>query len=527
VFALDLINNLDVGFYSAYLVAHKVTVTSKHNDHDQYMLDSTLSASFIVTKDINCQQIRRGTTITLFLNDDQVHKLSHSHISCCFFYLLSVVLKQLQYLQETTIKNLISKHCQLIAHPIYLWSENNKDHWQLINIWFDNQEMHNKFVAQKLGNHLPNGLASSILSKLPLKSLTRFGCLHKSWALLFENSNFMNLFHINFLSNQHSYYDDTSLLLRLTDKSNYKSSLFSVCGKRFQNKEELNWRNQLIENNRVRYILGSSSINGIICLYLDNIVYLWNPSTTEFKVIPPSPVEYAPDNVHIMFHYQGFGYDCSRDDYKVIRYAFSFPPEEDELDCEEWDVTTILEIYSLRSNSWRKLDINVPTCSSFHDRFYFEGICHWLNVFGDTPENYLVSFDLSNEECYTTLTPLDIPLELYENFDFYLVFKHLLLLNGRIALISNYHQTTTFYISILGEIGKKETWTKLWTVGPLPGLSFPIGTWNTSNILFRTHDGKLAWFDLRTHFIDKLDVNVRNGICQLIVYKEILLPMNK
>jgi len=56
----------------------------------------------------------------------------------------------------------------------------------------------------------------------------------------------------------------------------------------------------------------------------------------------------------------------------------------------------------------------------------------------------------------------------------------------------------------LGEIGKKETWTKLCTIGPLRGLSFPIGTWNTSNILLKKHDGKLAWFDLRTHLIDKL-----------------------
>ena len=104
-------------------------------------------------------------------------------------------------------------------------------------------------------------------------------------------------------------------------------------------------------------------------------MYLWNISTTKFKVIPPSPVQYAPNNVHIMFEYQGFAYDCSKDDYNVIRYVFSFPPKnvELELDCEEWDTRNELEIYSLKSNSWRKLDVDVPICRGFHDKFYFEG----------------------------------------------------------------------------------------------------------------------------------------------------------
>ncbi|XP_068503575.1 heat shock protein 83-like [Phaseolus vulgaris] len=167
---MDLVDHFGIGFYSTYLVAEKVILTTKHNDHDQYTLESQPSAPFIVTKDINSQQVPRGTKITLFLKDNQW-----------------------EYLQETTIKNLISKHCQLITHPIYLWSENNKDHWQLINIWLRNQEMYDKFVAQKLGNHLPDDLAFSILFKLPLKSLKRYGCLHKSWALLLENSNFMEL----------------------------------------------------------------------------------------------------------------------------------------------------------------------------------------------------------------------------------------------------------------------------------------------------------------------------------------------
>ncbi|XP_068501229.1 uncharacterized protein [Phaseolus vulgaris] len=504
---MDLVDHLGIGFYSTYLVAKKVFLTSKHNDHDQYTLESQPSASFIVTKDINAQKLLRGTKITLFLKDNQ-----------------------LEYLQETTIKNLISKHCQLITHPIYLWSENNKDHWQLINIWLRNQEMYDKFVAQKLGNHLPDDLAFSILFKLPLKSLKRYGCLHKSWAILLENSNFMELFRINFISNQHSYYEDTSLLLCLGQPD--KSSLFSLSGMSFQNIEKEIWSKRHCSR---YFTVGSSSINGILCLYPYNsgTIYLWNPSSDEFKIIPPSPIEYIPDSMDPMFQYHGFGYDCARDDYKVIRELIIFPSvlTEDDSDYEEWHITESWEIYSLRSNCWRKLksDIYINSRCEVNDRFYLEGMCHWLGnwqeSYDEFKKTYVVSFDLSNEEWFITpLPPIDIPLEIYDNFDINLVENHLFLLNGSISLISNYYETTTFSISILAEIGKKETWTKLVTLGPLPYLPCPIGIGNMSNILFRTIDGKLAWLDLRTHLVEKLDVNAHGIVCQLIVYKGNLFP---
>ncbi|XP_068501225.1 uncharacterized protein [Phaseolus vulgaris] len=504
---MDLVDHLGIGFYSAYLVAEKVILTTKHNDHDQYTLESQPSAPFIVTKDINAQQVPRGTKITLFLKDNQ-----------------------LEYLQETTIKNLISKHCQLITHPIYLWSENNKDHWQLINIWLRNQEMYDKFVAQKLGNHLPDDLAFSILFKLPSKSLKRYGCLHKSWALLLENSNFMELFRNNFISNQHSYYDDTSLLLCLSQPDN--SSIFSLSGRSFQNMEKVNWPKGHCSG---YFTLGSSSINGILCLHPHELgtMYLWNPSSGEFKIIPPSPSEYIPDSMSRFSTYVGFGYDCTRYDYKVIRKIFVYPNflSEDTHDAEEWDVDGPWEIYSLRRNSWRKpkSDIYIyPRCEKLN-KFYLEGMCHWLGDWResyDEPEKtYLVSFDLSNEEWFITpLPPFDIPLEIYDNFNIKLVESHLFLLNGSIALISNYYKTTTFSISILAEIGKKETWTKLITLEPLPYLLRPTGISNMSNILFRTTDDKLAWLDLRTHLVEKLDINTHGIICQLIVYKENLFP---
>ena len=163
--------------------------------------------------------------------------------------------------------NLVIKNCQHISHPIYLWTKNTKDHWLLINMWSHNKERDNKFVAQKLMNHLPNDLVLSVMSNLPFKSLKRFGCLQRSWTILFENSDFMNLFRNNFIRNQHSYYDDTSLLLfiNLPYQNTHKSNLFSVSGERFQNMEKLEVED--VYPCRFR-ILGSCSVNGTLCLYL-------------------------------------------------------------------------------------------------------------------------------------------------------------------------------------------------------------------------------------------------------------------
>ena len=101
------------------------------------------------------------------------------------------------------------------------------------------------------------------------------------------------------------------------------------------------------------------------------------------------------------------------------------------------------------------------------------------------------------------------------------------MLNESIALMSNYAETKIFYISILVEVGKKETWTKLFVFGPIPYIAFPIGTRNMGNILFQTHDGDVAWFDLSTHMVQKLGVNIHGGYSQLVVYKESLLTVER
>ena len=92
---VSMIGQFGVGFYSAFLVADKVKVYSKHNDDEEHLWESSAGGSFLISK--SDTGLKRGTRMVLELKEDQQ-----------------------ELLEENKLKNLIMQHSQFISYPISL-----------------------------------------------------------------------------------------------------------------------------------------------------------------------------------------------------------------------------------------------------------------------------------------------------------------------------------------------------------------------------------------------------------------------
>lgn len=102
-----LIGQFGVGFYSAFLVAEKVTVSTKSpRSEKQYVWEAVAdSSSYVIREETDPEKsLPRGTQITLYLRPDDKYEFS----------------------EPSKIQSLVKNYSQFVSFPIYTWQEKSR-----------------------------------------------------------------------------------------------------------------------------------------------------------------------------------------------------------------------------------------------------------------------------------------------------------------------------------------------------------------------------------------------------------------
>ena len=387
-----------------------------------------------------------------------------------------------------------------------------------------------------LRHDLPQDVVVEILSRLPVKSLMRFNCVHKSWYALMRSHHFITKHHkfatsnnlgrgvlfkyrsskghlcVSLLSNDTLEVSrDVDLLSLFPDKIDYLPCIYGPCNGIF-----------LLQG---LYTMGDNA---------EDLV-LWNPATRETKVLPKIKRGCRYNSGKHLDCKFGFGIDPNTNDYKVVRIV----------DCHGCRQQPQFEVYNLSTDSWRVIDRSPSKLYNIYfSRFpsYLNGFHHWkaAEVYKKArgkgwmfPEHgptrmFIVSFDMSNEVFLETPLPT-VPCALGS------LKNDIAVINDSVSLIVGYCGTRNlrngwFDIWVMSsEIGVERTWTKKFKVEG-SGLEFAdrlLEIREDGLVILHKIDGSMAVYDRKTQELRKFAKYGNHCYeCLAVTYTETLVFMN-
>lgn len=342
-----------------------------------------------------------------------------------------------------------------------------------------------------------------ILLRLPVKSLLRFKSVCKFWYSLIENPSFIS----KHLKNVHS-----RLIVIYMDEDDgtaefyYPQDMFCM----FPDETLTDLSLQNLETQQPIPGGIGGPFDGIYCIYgIDDGITLWNLATGESRMLPKYRAT-RPRYTSIRGTNVGFGLDPMSNDYKLVM-IFSFW-DENRNDLHEFSNCAI---YNLRTNSWldfvcfKTIHYLIP--HSQHGK-YLDGICHWLWELEDNNQEIIISFHMGNQVFQEIQCPNDIAGSAYVTLGLYDDFLSLLLLNK----IKNCIEIWVMKLRI---------WGKHLSVGPLVGISEPLGLWKNGGFFVQSDSQRLLLYDPNTK--EMRDLGLTSFSFSVHNYKESLIPIKE
>ncbi|CAA3030594.1 F-box kelch-repeat At3g23880-like [Olea europaea subsp. europaea] len=236
--------------------------------------------------------------------------------------------------------------------------------------------------------HIPRDVIIEILSRLPVKSLLRFKCVCKSWRSIITGHSFIYE-HLNMALVDCK----RARLLIMHIDPHTRATVFSL----FTNEQLKAPKNLRFHTKPQGHFRIMGPCHGLFCLYdyYENF-FLWNPATREIKDMPKTPIRLSREFVHKPNNaLYGFGFDLKTRDYKVVKMLWS--------DYKDGVGEYRVYVYTLSTNSWRKIDVALLTrvyySFSYYNSAYVNGTYYWW------ARLFIVCFDISNEQLWMIRLP--------------------------------------------------------------------------------------------------------------------------
>ncbi|KAG8390674.1 hypothetical protein BUALT_Bualt01G0108200 [Buddleja alternifolia] len=286
----------------------------------------------------------------------------------------------------------------------------------------------------------PEEIITEILSRLPVKSLLKFRCVSKSWRSLISTKHFIKS-HLT-ISTKNTKFNHHSIISTLlhpyyTLKS---CSLHSLLYNPITYAVDFDYPMKNPKNS-VRIV---GCCNGLVCIAINGkYFFLWNPSTKQHKKLPDVDGKMKND---LFITKYGFGYDECNDDYKVVGIVSGF--------FSVGRFETMVKVYSLRTNSWKKIEVFKDGLPFDINGKFVSGKLHWGRRNGSNSKWDVVYFDLDSEICGT----VEQPSYVEGGFS-----PSLGVLGECLCVLCDFPETSVD-VWVLKRYGVKESWDKVVTV---------------------------------------------------------------